>query len=669
MSTVRPLFLLVAILLMPATMHAQSTLPFLRVYFPALSLPSGTAADVDLRVHFTLPGVTGQLVQFDTILGKFNVELLAGSAPQNAANFLNYVQAGAYTSSIFHRSAALDTSGLTSIVQGGGYTLSGTNLSTIATFNPVPLEYNLPNARGTLAAARTSDINSATSQWYINTRDNSTILGQANGGGYTVFGRVLGSGMTVVDAFASLPRTSIGSPLTELPVRNYSGGAVQAANLAVINSVSLISLYPGSGTSLLTFSGGNSAPSTVNATLSGSTLTLTPLAGGSAAITLRATDTNGNYAEDTFLVTVPVTAAPGGSGTFVAPDGASSHQWQHNGTDLAGATAATLTVNNVQPASAGLYASKMTFSGSTGTTTSRSAILGVSASTKVVGTGSEVGANILHPNGNTFDQILLEGAAASFTADPGQITRLSYIDLNDDIVQVEFSGPGAVSIVLDNQSGPATPTKYHQPTVNYVKGNAGIVITGANETSHLTIFTVGRATAFDPTFDPQNPAAGGYNILEPPSATNVPANNRSSLFTGHELTVYDGVADVAFVAIASTDGKFGGLRGANANFLATRGLTGVFAPDVEFTGPVFVGDIAASDDASPVLMIGSGSDVRITGGDLLQPNGRAVQVGGISELKFAAGSTSHGTIFAAQNNQGKLEQNGADVTSQIVVNP
>ena len=213
---------------------------------------------------------------------------------------------------------------------------------------------------------------------------------------------------------------------------------------------------------------------------------------------------------------------------------------------------------------------------------------------------------------------------------------MSYIDMNDDIVQVEFSGAGTLTLVLDAPTGPALPQKYNQ-NVQYLRGHAGIILTDANATTNLTVFSVGRA---------------------------VPGSN-PALY--RDDVTYDGMAGLAFIAITSTDGQFGGLRAANANFYATRGLTGVYAPDVRFSGPVFVGEITAVDDATPVLRIGSGGDVRITGGDLSQSNNRAVQVSGISQLKFTAGSSSHGTNFPVQTNQGRLEQDGVDITSQIVV--
>lgn len=640
-----------ALAFMAMALRAQSTLPTLLKPLPAQTLvTTGTTITIDLRDYFGLPGVTGQVVQYDTVMGKFNVELLASAAPQHVANFLNYVQAGAYTSSFFHRSVAFESNGAISILQGGGYTWTGSRFAEVVSSNPVPLEYNLPNTRGTLAAARTDNINSATSGWYFNTRDNSTILGTGNGGGYTVFGRVLGSGMTVVDSLAStFPSRSnvlvqsVSGPsyfFSSFPARNYtSPNLVTTPNLSLINSISLVTVFPGAGGgSLLSLTGQISAPAVVDATISGSNLSLTPKALGTADVVIRATDSNGNVASSTFTITVSgptsVSAAQGATVVFEAPAGATAYRWQRNGSDLSGGTSATVSLADMQPSKAGLFSAFMT--SGTGTTSSRTAILGLTSTAKLVGLGTEF-PNIVHPlTGFTYDQILLGGSAASVTADAGQILRMSYIDMNDDIVQVEFSGPGTLTLVLDTPTGPALPQKYNQ-NVQYLRGHAGIILTGANATTNLTVFSVGRAVA-------------GSN----------PALYRDDV-------TYDGMAGIAFIAITSTDGQFGGLRAANANFYATRGLTGVYAPDVRFSGPVFVGEITAVDDATPVLRLGSGGDVRITGGDLAQSNNRAVQVSGIAQLKFTAGSSSHGTNFPVQTNQGRLEQDGVEITSQIVV--
>jgi hypothetical protein len=202
---------------------------------------------------------------------------------------------------------------------------------------------------------------------------------------------------------------------------------------------------------------------------------------------------------------------------------------------------------------------------------------------------------------------------------------------------VEFTGAGTLTLMLDTVSGPAAPVNYNQDT-NYMKGRGSVIVTGADETTNLSIFSVGRANA--------------VNL---------------ALFK--DSVTYDGFADIGYVAISSRNGRFGGLRTADAIYSANQGPVGVYAPGVTFAGPVYVGDINAQDSASPFLMIGGGDDVRITGGDMLQANNRAVVVSGISRLTFTAGTTSHGAALDAQHNRARFEAGGVDVTSQIVVNP
>jgi len=365
------------------------------------------------------------------------------------------------------------------------------------------------------------------------------------------------------------------------------------------------------------------------------------------------------------ITTQPLSQAPATGGVVTLTAAASpangnptpTFQWQLDGVDLAGATGAALTVNNMQPANTGVYTVVVT---SGVTTTSDLAVVGLITTAKVFGDGSVVGTDIVHPNGNHFDQVLVTGAAETITADAGKITRTSYIDLNDEIVQIEFSGAGTLSVVLASPTGPALPVNYNQ-AVDYMKGHAGIVITGANETTNVSVFSVGRATAFDST--------GGYNILLAPSLSNNPANNGSLLFQGHGSTAYNAFADIAFIAITSTNGKFGGVRTSNANYFASSGMTGLYAPGIQFTGPVFVGDINASGTATPMIILGSASDTRITGGNLMQSNSQPIKVSGITQLKFVDGTTSEGVLLPAQSNQAILRQDGADVTAQIVVNP
>ena len=359
------------------------------------------------------------------------------------------------------------------------------------------------------------------------------------------------------------------------------------------------------------------------------------------------------------FTTQPVgqTAALGTSVTFTAVASGSpapTYQWQKSGAAITGATGASHTVNNVQPADAGLYTVIATTP--TGTTTSAPAILAPVTTQKVVGAANELGANIRHPNGRYYDQLLLTGSAATFTADAGQVTRISYLDLNDDIVQVEFSGAGSVTLVLDTPSGPAAPVSYNQ-AVNYMKGHGSVYLADTDSSSYISAFTVGRMTAFDPT--------GGYDISKAVSATNLPANNGNPLF--QPTTAYDGVADLGLLAITSASNTFGGALTANTSYWQDRGYTGIYAPGVLFAdGRVYLHDLTAFGTATPEIQVGSASNVRVTGGNLRQDNNRAVQVSGFTSIFFAAGTDSHGKLLPAQANQARLEENGVDVTAQRV---
>ena len=311
-------------------------------------------------------------------------------------------------------------------------------------------------------------------------------------------------------------------------------------------------------------------------------------------------------------------------------------QWYRNNLPLEGKTGATLSIAAITPTDAGVYSATAT--NSMGSVSTVPIILGVSTTEKVIGAAMEFAADIFVPgNGNTFDQLLLTGSAATITADSGQISRTSFIDVSGDIVQVEFSGAGTLTLGLAVPSGPMPPANYNQ-TINYMKGHIGLVVAGADRTTHLSIFSVGRITS-----------------------------GNASLFK--DDVNYDGSADVAFVAIQSATGEFGGLRAANASFFAASGLVGIYAPGVHFRGPVYLGDINAYLSASPVLVLGLAGDVRIAGGSLYQTNSKSIQVSGISQLKFVDGTDSHGRLVPAKPNRARLVQDGVDVTAQIVVNP
>ena len=140
-----------------------------------------------------------QKVKLATSMGDIVVELDAAKAPKTVDNFLQYVKAGHYDGTVFHR--VIDNF----MIQGGGMTA---DLKEKPTRAPIVLESRsgLTNDRGTVAMARTNDPNSASAQFFINVKDNA-FLNQAqarDGNGYAVFGKVI-SGMDVVDKIKVVP--------------------------------------------------------------------------------------------------------------------------------------------------------------------------------------------------------------------------------------------------------------------------------------------------------------------------------------------------------------------------------------------------------------------------------------------------------------------------------
>lgn len=160
-----------------------------------------TDTTLDLRTPQPIPQVT-----INTSMGNILVELNPEKAPITVANFLRYTDTGFYSNKIFHRISR------DFVVQAGGYSTELIYIS--PTFAPIQLEVNrgLSNVRGSIAMARTSVLNSATSQFFINLGDNA-LLDTASGG-YAVFGKVI-SGMNVVDQMnlveriGELPRYNI----------------------------------------------------------------------------------------------------------------------------------------------------------------------------------------------------------------------------------------------------------------------------------------------------------------------------------------------------------------------------------------------------------------------------------------------------------------------------
>lgn len=150
------------------------------------------------------------VVLLETNLGTIKIALNPQAAPVSVKNFLNYVNSGFYSGTIFHRVIP----GF--VIQGGGFT---PELQLKAPNPPIKNEADngLKNDRGTIAMARTGNPNSATSQFFINLVDNNGLNRPSpDGYGYAVFGKVV-EGMEVVDKIATVS-TSFQKGLENVPV-------------------------------------------------------------------------------------------------------------------------------------------------------------------------------------------------------------------------------------------------------------------------------------------------------------------------------------------------------------------------------------------------------------------------------------------------------------------
>jgi cyclophilin family peptidyl-prolyl cis-trans isomerase len=152
---------------------------------------------------------TDPIVVIKTTEGDITVRLYPDKAPVTVENFLAYVDSGFYDGTIFHRVIP------DFMVQGGGFLPDMTEKETLS---PIANESKnrLHNVRGTIAMARTNDPDSATSQFFINQRNNLRLDWSPGNAGYTVFGEVI-QGMQVVDFIATAPTGRVG-PFSDVPV-------------------------------------------------------------------------------------------------------------------------------------------------------------------------------------------------------------------------------------------------------------------------------------------------------------------------------------------------------------------------------------------------------------------------------------------------------------------
>jgi peptidyl-prolyl cis-trans isomerase A (cyclophilin A) len=215
----------------------------------------------------------GTLAQFRTTIGNFDVELYDEDKPVTVRNFIRYVQSGLYTNIIMHRVVT------NFVIQGGGiavYNRNTTNntLGSIPTFAPITNEIGVgkfySNIYGTIAMAKTSDPNSATSQYFFNLANNSASLDSPlNSGGFTVFGHVVG-GTNILNEFKIGPTNrvvktvNLGSPIDQLPVLYSANSANVTFNDLIYVDISLLNVQVSMNTNGSRKISWNSASNKVN---------------------------------------------------------------------------------------------------------------------------------------------------------------------------------------------------------------------------------------------------------------------------------------------------------------------------------------------------------------------------------------------------------------------
>ncbi|MBF7073500.1 peptidylprolyl isomerase [Glaciecola sp. MH2013] len=189
----------------------------------------------------SLPFVSNAtVVEVQTNVGNFQINLFDETTPGTVENFLSYVNAGAYTNNVVHRSIPAF------VVQAGGYQYNNSfPPDVLATSPAINNEPELSNLRGTVAMAKlTGNPNSATSQWFVNVVDNTSL--DTNNGGFSVFGQVLGDGMQIIDAINQESRFNFGGAFEDFPMRDItadeinSGTEPDETNLIIITDIVVV---------------------------------------------------------------------------------------------------------------------------------------------------------------------------------------------------------------------------------------------------------------------------------------------------------------------------------------------------------------------------------------------------------------------------------------------
>jgi cyclophilin family peptidyl-prolyl cis-trans isomerase len=282
------------------TLTSTASGPIISQAFAAANVAIGASSVVSATGKFSDPD-SQSAARVTTTSGVFDIIFYPSVTPLTVDNFIDYMDAMKYDDTFFHRAPA----GF--VLQGGGYKhTTADGYRRVVTFPTVNNEPGISNVRGTVAMAKLgTDPNSATSQFFVNLGDNSANL-DAQNGGFTVFGRVPASGMTVINLIRALPIRNY-SITTDFGVESL--GDVPTIDVTTapptLNPAKLVKITSTGPAPILTYQVLSAQPTIATATVTGTDITITGVAAGSTTIQVTATDLDGLTVIQNISVTVP----------------------------------------------------------------------------------------------------------------------------------------------------------------------------------------------------------------------------------------------------------------------------------------------------------------------------------------------------------------------------
>ena len=246
---------------------------------------------------------TRKAIRIKTNKGEMVFSLFDKATPIPVENFLDYVRTETYTNNIFHRSV---TANSLKIIQSGSFSISENKLSSNITSNPIVNEPGIANERGTIAYARTSNPDSATSGWYINSGDSP---GLDVGDSYTVFGRATQKSLLIIDSIQQMSTGSYNlningqtASLDDFPTNDGLEPNISTKeNIVIVENIKIIQPL---NYEIISVTDSNIARLSITSDEDNSELIINPLEVGTTKVKIQSTDIDGNRIDTSFDVSV-----------------------------------------------------------------------------------------------------------------------------------------------------------------------------------------------------------------------------------------------------------------------------------------------------------------------------------------------------------------------------